>query len=44
LSPVTGGSFKPFLTGYLAHVLSLGAYAGRVYNGDLSGTLYSVKG
>lgn len=42
--PAGGGSFKPFLTGYPARVLALGAYAGRVYSGDVSGTVYSVEG
>lgn len=34
---------KPVLTGYVAPVLALGTHGGRLYTGDLTGALYSVK-
>ena len=34
---------KPFLTGYAAPVVAVGAHAGRVYTGDLTGAIYRVK-
>lgn len=34
---------KPVLTGYVAPIVALGAYRGRIYTGDLTGAVYSVK-
>ncbi len=34
---------KPVLKGYVAPVLALGAHNGRLYTGDLTGAIYSVK-
>jgi glucose/arabinose dehydrogenase len=34
---------KAVLTGYVAPVLALGTHGGRLYTGDLTGALYSVK-
>jgi glucose/arabinose dehydrogenase len=34
---------KPVVKGYAAPVLALGAHNGRLYTGDLTGTIYSVK-
>jgi glucose/arabinose dehydrogenase len=40
----TGGrQIKPFLTGYVAPVLAVGARNGNVYTGDLTGAIYRVK-
>jgi glucose/arabinose dehydrogenase len=33
---------KPFLTGYAAPVVAVGAHAGRIYTGDLTGAIYRV--
>jgi len=38
-----GKQVKPFLTGYVAPVLAVGARRGFIYTGDLTGTLYRVK-
>jgi glucose/arabinose dehydrogenase len=40
--PVKGGKPKPFLTGFAAPVIALGQNAGKIYVGDLTGTIYSV--
>jgi glucose/arabinose dehydrogenase len=40
---VDGGKPKAFVTGYAAPVVALGVHAGRVYTGDLTGAVYSVK-
>jgi hypothetical protein len=34
---------KPVLKGYVAPVLALGSHGGRLYTGDLTGAIYSVK-
>jgi glucose/arabinose dehydrogenase len=39
----TGGRFTPFLTGFVAPVVALGVHAGKVYVGDLTGSIYSVR-
>jgi glucose/arabinose dehydrogenase len=41
--PAKGGTPKPFLQGFVAPVIALGIHAGRVYVGDLTGTIYSVS-
>lgn len=41
--PVAGGTPKPFLRGFVAPVIALGSHAGRIYVGDLTGTIYSVE-
>lgn len=38
-----GGALKPFMTGYVAPVLSVAVHNGYVYTGDLTGTIYRVK-
>jgi glucose/arabinose dehydrogenase len=38
----TGG--KPFMTGFVAPVLSVATHGGNVYVGDLTGTIYKVRG
>jgi glucose/arabinose dehydrogenase len=38
-----GKQVKPFLTGYVAPVLAVGARRGFIYTGDLTGTIYRVK-
>jgi glucose/arabinose dehydrogenase len=42
--PAGGGAPKPFLQGFVAPVIALGVHAGLVYVGDLTGTIYAVKG
>jgi len=39
-----GSGLKPFLTGFAAPVLSVATHKGHVYAGDLTGTIYRVKG
>lgn len=39
-----GTGIKPFLTGFVAPVLSVTTHNGNVYAGDLTGTIYKVKG
>jgi glucose/arabinose dehydrogenase len=34
---------KPVLTGYVAPIVALGANKGRIYTGDLTGSIYSVQ-
>ncbi|HZP72008.1 MAG TPA: hypothetical protein VFA97_01395 [Gaiellaceae bacterium] len=41
--PTAGGSFTPFVTGFVAPVVALGAHDGAVYAGDLTGAVYRVK-
>jgi len=41
--PTGGGAFTPFLTGFVAPVVALGANGGLVYCGDLTGAVYRVK-
>ena len=40
--PARGGKPKPFLQGFVAPVVALGVHAGKVYVGDLTGTIYAV--
>lgn len=40
--PVRGGTPKPFMRGFVAPVIALGEHAGRIYVGDLTGTIYAV--
>ena len=40
--PTAGGAPKPFVTGYAAPVVAVGTAGGKVYTGDLTGTIYSV--
>ena len=40
--PLAGGKPVPFLTGFVAPVIALGEHAGKIYVGDLTGTIYSV--
>jgi len=39
-----GKGAKPFLTGFVAPVLSVATHKGSVYAGDLTGSIYKVKG
>jgi glucose/arabinose dehydrogenase len=39
-----GTGIKPFLTRFVAPVLSVATHKGKVYAGDLTGTIYEVKG
>lgn len=39
----SGGAAAPFLTGYAAPVVAVGIHGGRLYTGDLTGSIYSVK-
>ena len=41
--PQSGGKFKPLLTGFVAPVVALGVHAGKLYVGDLTGAVYSIK-
>jgi len=41
--PVTGGPLKPVVTGFVAPVVGLGAHAGTLYIGELTGQVFSVK-
>lgn len=41
--PVAGGTPKPFMQGFVAPVIALGSHAGRIYVGDLTGTIYAVE-
>jgi glucose/arabinose dehydrogenase len=40
--PLSGGAYSPALVGFAAPVVALGARGGRLYAGDLTGTIYSV--
>jgi glucose/arabinose dehydrogenase len=40
--PVAGGKPTAFLTGFVAPVIALAQNAGKIYVGDLTGTIYSV--
>jgi hypothetical protein len=40
--PLSGGRYSPALVGFAAPVVALGAHGGRLYAGDLTGTIYSV--
>ncbi len=37
-----GGAYRPFLTGFVAPVVGVGGHAGRLYVGDLTGSIYRV--
>ncbi|MGK2933372.1 MAG: hypothetical protein ACSLFD_11530 [Solirubrobacterales bacterium] len=39
-----GTGAKPFLSGFVAPVLSVATHKGMVYAGDLTGTIYQAKG
>jgi len=39
--PLGGGASRPALVGFVAPVVALGQHGGRVYAGDLTGTVYS---
>ncbi|HET8979381.1 MAG TPA: hypothetical protein VFN87_14555 [Solirubrobacteraceae bacterium] len=41
--PLTGGALKRVLTGFVAPVVGLGAHGGRLYVGELTGQVFSVK-
>jgi glucose/arabinose dehydrogenase len=41
--PLKGGPLKPVLTGFVAPVVGLGAHAGSLYVGELTGQVFSVK-
>jgi glucose/arabinose dehydrogenase len=41
--PLTGGTPKPVLTGFVAPVVALATHNGTIYAGDLTGSVYSVK-
>jgi glucose/arabinose dehydrogenase len=40
--PLSGGKYAPALVGFAAPVVALGAHSGRLFTGDLTGTIYSV--
>jgi hypothetical protein len=39
--PLGGGAYRPALVGFPAPVVALGRHGGRIYAGDLTGTIYS---
>jgi glucose/arabinose dehydrogenase len=39
--PLGGGAYRPSLVGFAAPVVALGEHGGRIYAGDLTGTVYS---
>jgi glucose/arabinose dehydrogenase len=41
--PEAGGRLTPFLTGYSASVIAVGAVGGTLYTGDQGGSIYRVK-
>jgi glucose/arabinose dehydrogenase len=41
--PLSGGAYKPALLGFPAPVVALGSDAGRIYVGDLTGSVYSSR-
>lgn len=41
--PLSGGAVKPVVTGFVAPVVGLGQHAGRLYIGELTGQVFSVK-
>jgi glucose/arabinose dehydrogenase len=41
--PLSGGALKPFLTGFVAPIVGLGAHAGWLYVGELTGQVFRVK-
>jgi len=42
--PLSGGKYAPALVGFAAPVVALGAHGGKIYAGDLTGSIYSVRG
>jgi hypothetical protein len=41
--PTKGGRYKPFLTAFVAPVVAVGARAGQLYVGDLTGAIYRLR-
>jgi glucose/arabinose dehydrogenase len=41
--PIAGGKYRPALVGFRAPVVALGSHAGRIYVGDLTGSVYSSR-
>jgi glucose/arabinose dehydrogenase len=41
--PLSGGRYRAALVGFAAPVVALGSHAGRIYVGDLTGSVYSSK-
>jgi glucose/arabinose dehydrogenase len=39
--PLSGGKFAPALVGFVAPVVALGSHGGKIYAGDLTGSVYS---
>jgi glucose/arabinose dehydrogenase len=39
--PLAGGAYRPVLTGFPAPVVALAAHGGRIWAGDLTGSIYS---
>jgi glucose/arabinose dehydrogenase len=39
--PLAGGKFAPVLVGFAAPVVALGSHGGKIYAGDLTGSVYS---
>ncbi len=39
--PLSGGKFAPALVGFVAPVVALGTHGGKIYAGDLTGSVYS---
>jgi hypothetical protein len=40
--PLMGGRYAPVLRGFAAPVVARAAHRGKLYAGDLTGTIYSV--
>ena len=41
--PLSGGKYAPALVGFVAPVVALGSHGGKIYAGDLTGSVYSFK-
>jgi hypothetical protein len=41
--PLAGGRYAPALVGFAAPVVALGSHGGKVYAGDLTGSIYSFS-
>jgi hypothetical protein len=39
--PLSGGKYAPTLVGFVAPVVALGTHGGKIYAGDLTGSVYS---
>jgi len=39
--PLSGGKYAPVLVGFVAPVVALGTHGGKIYAGDLTGSIYS---